>query len=322
MIIFNTFTNAQHIKSLPDIDILMWLTSLIQYKNLGYRLKLYCLPSDIQFLKDEHLYGLYDEIDTEFFVRNTVLDKINGEKFWSSRKIEAIHHELCELKSGAIYSDTDILMFKPLDLNCDALVWSPELVYNKQKTIYVSWDNISKPKDYVMPQYIKDCSDAYNCGILWFKDPEIFKEYRQQYLDFVLDNPCELKNTPEYDNNIFACNAEQRILKAVLTKKEANVGKIMPEKRFGLSMNGNHYYWFRTCWRYNPVLNLNFVDSSGYQQVVEAYKVMNNFIDMALKIIGVYSNVIYVSTLNKSLFSKFYFLRNKNSQGLSIINYK
>ena len=40
MHIFNTFTNRQHIKKLPDIDLLLWSASLASYQLLGYKLKL------------------------------------------------------------------------------------------------------------------------------------------------------------------------------------------------------------------------------------------------------------------------------------------
>lgn len=322
MIIFNTFTNAKHIKKLPEIDVLIWLASLIQYKSLGYSLKLYCLDSDIEFLKQENLYDLYDEIDTEFFKTNETLPKLNGEKFWSSRKLEAIYHEICELKSGAIYSDTDIIMFKPIDTNCDAVVWSPEPRYSGQNTIYVDWKHLSKPKGYKMPDFIKREKDAYNCGIMWFKDPELYKFYREQYLRFALSNPCEVTGVPEYGNNLFACNGEQRILKACLTQKKAKVGMIMPEKKFGLSENGNHYYWFRAAWRLAGEFDYKDTAQLQYERTLGCFRCLNDLVDMCLKIIGMYNVNIYANVLSKGIFKNFYKLRKERQFGLSLLKYQ
>ena len=251
----------QRYKEFPEWDILIWATALVRYKFFGYTLKLYCLESDFEFLKKWHLYDLYDIIDTELLKDNEQLNKIDNKRFWSSRKIEAMYHELFDLNEEAIYVDIDILMRQPFDIsNCDALLWSPEprnIVKDQYgntdwtQTIYLPWRYISKPNNYKMPEYILNTADAYNCGVWYFKNKEVFKEYRKQYYDFAINNPCEIKHMDQsiVNNEVFACNCEQRIIKAVLTYYHQNVKTVMPHKATGLCNEGYHFFWYRANWR-------------------------------------------------------------------------
>lgn len=257
MIVFNTFTNYQRIKKLPELDILIWATSLIRYKLLGYTTKLFCEEKDIEFLKGWHLLELYDIIDTELFKSNEMLDKIDNTHFWSTRKIEAMYHQLFILNEPAIYSDTDIIMRSHLDTAGDVLTWSPEEWNTNEGQVYVPWRNLSKPAGYIMPKWIIDTNDAYNCGIWYFKNKEVFKEYREEYYKFCLNNPCKIKHKNrddvedlETNNAVWACNAEQRILKGVLTHQNQDVRFVMSERKKGWSKQGVHFFFYRISWKY------------------------------------------------------------------------
>ena len=257
MIIFNTFTNYQRIKKLPETDILIWTTCLIRYKMFGYTTKLYCTKKDIDFLKEWKLYNLYDIIDTDLFENNEMLKKIDNKHFWSTRKIEALYHELFVLNEECIYTDVDIIMRQPYNTSRDCLVWSPEEWNTNEGQVYVPWRNLSKPKGYKMPQYILNTSDAYNCGVLYFKNKEVFKQYRDDYYKFCLDNPCQIKNRKRDDvedlvtnNSVWACNAEQRILKAVLNHTKQDVMCVMPKRLKGWSKQGVHLFFYRIAWKY------------------------------------------------------------------------
>lgn len=260
MIIFNTFSNGKRYATMPETDILIWCASLIKYKNFGYTTKLFCLEEDIPFLKQYHLYELYDQIDTTLLKDNEQLAKIDESIFWSSRKIEAMYHQLFTLNEPAIYVDTDIIMRVPYNLSHDVLVWSPEPRIVKflpngevdwSCTIYPSWKFLSKPEDYRMEEYIQQTPDAYNCGVWFFKDREVFKKYREEYYKFCIGNPGKIKHVKKnfFNNAIFPCNAEQRILKAVLTHEEQDVGFVMPQKAKGICNDGCHYFWYRVGWR-------------------------------------------------------------------------
>lgn len=257
MIIFNTFTNYQRVKKLPEVDILIWTTCLIRYKMFGYTTKLFCTKTDIPFLKEWHLFELYDIIDVDLFENNLMLKSIDNTHFWSSRKIEAMYYQLNILEEPSIYTDVDIIMRKPFDTSKDVLVWSPEEWNTNEGQVYVPWRNLSKPKGYRMPQYIIDTKDAYNCGVWYFKNKEVFNEYRNQYYGFSINNPCEIKHRNRDDvddlitnNSVWACNAEQRILKAVLLHYNQDVAFVMPYKGRGWSKEGVHYFFYRISWQY------------------------------------------------------------------------
>ena len=260
MVIFNTFSNGKRYNDMPETDIIIWCASLIRYKGFGYKTKIFCLESDLEFLKHYHLFELYDEIDTTLLKDNEQLSKIDESIFWSSRKIEAMYHQLFTLNEPSIYVDTDILMRKPYDLSGDCLVWSPETriivelpngEIDWTKTIYPSWKFLSKPEGYVMPDYIKQTPDAYNCGVWFFKNKEVFKKYREEYYKFCIGNPGIIKHSKNkvFNNAMFPCNAEQRILKAVLTEENQKVNCVMPIKAKGLCEKGMHYFWYRVSWR-------------------------------------------------------------------------
>ena len=303
MILFNTFSNMSRYKTIPEADILVWAAALAVYKSFGYTLKLYCLDSDIDFLKQYHLYELYDIIDTEYLKNNKQLEKIDNKLFWSSRKIEAMYHELFDLNEEAIYTDVDILMKVPFDIsNCDALVWSPEprnAVLTAKgidwtKTIYVAWKFLSKPKDYKMPKYILDMPDAYNCGVWYFKNKEVFLEFRKQYYDFCIGNPGKLIGLEDTlyalegtiaKNAIFPCNAEQRILKAVLTEYKQNVKTIMPYKGVGLCKEGYHLFWYRSNWQ--------FIEKNPKLLTPESLRNLNGFIFESLQALAALNRPVY-----------------------------
>lgn len=257
MIVFNTFTNYKRIKKLPEVDILIWTTCLLRYKQLGYKTKLFCTKKDLEFIKEWHLYELYDCIDVDLFENNEMVSKIDEEHFWSSRKIEAMYYQLNVLEEPSIYTDVDIIMRASFDTTGDVLVWSPEEWNTNEGQVYVPWRNLSKPHNYRMPQYIIDTKDAYNCGVWYFKDKEVFNKYRDEYYAFCLNNPCEIKHRNRDDvddlitnNSVWACNAEQRILKAVLTHENQDVRFVMQERKKGWSKQGVHFFFYRISWKY------------------------------------------------------------------------
>ena len=216
MKILQNFSSKKHIKELPITDILIWYLGTSRLKGYGHTLKLYCEEKDLDFLKEWGLFDLYDEVDTEFLSNNELFEIINQENFWSIRKIECINHEYEISEEPFIYMDTDIVMNMPVHMAGDLLVWSPE----QKQEIYVPWECLSAPYDYVMPEYIYKMDKAYNCGILGFKSKELFDLYRKEYLTFVINN-----------NNKWG------------------VYTIMPTQIPGACNAGIHYYLCRAFWR-------------------------------------------------------------------------
>lgn len=257
MIVFNCFSTMKRYGSMPLTDILIWTTSLIRLKSMQYVTKLYCDKSSHEFLDKWHLRQLYDIIDDEFYEQDKEkIESVDSRYFWSTRKIEAMHHEL-ELGNDSIYSDTDIIMRKPFDLSGDFLCWCPEEGSIENNSIYVPWRNLSKPLGYMMPKWMLETKDAYNGGIWWFKNKDVYEEYRTEYYRFAVNNPCKIKHTNRDDvsdlitnNNVWACNGEQRVLKAVLDHNNQEVKFIMDERKKGWSKDAVHFFHYRIAWRY------------------------------------------------------------------------
>lgn len=259
MKIFNTFTSFKRIKKLPDVDILIWATHLIYNHLLNYRTKIYCAKNDLEFLKSHHLIDLYDEIDSDWLESFYDIPRqlnIDDSKFWFIRKYLCMRHEL-SINKESVYSDVDILLRRRLDLSHECLFWSPEPAISKDD-IYVPWRNLSKPDGYRMPQHVLDTKDAYNCGILYFKDPSLFNKCYDESFAFMTNNPCKIKLHKGRDDvgdliindAVWACNAEQRILKAVVTHENANVAFVMDKKAQGWSKHAVHFFYYRAAWRY------------------------------------------------------------------------
>lgn len=255
MYVINNFSN-QHYAKLSEVDLLAWLMSLINYKILGYKTKLYCFPEDIEFLAKTPILNYYDEIDKETLVNDKSKTLINEEHFWFWRKIVAIENEY-KLGHEFFYSDTDVvIMEKPDFSDCDLYVWwfedrDPEN-WTRLPSVYIDWDRLSKPKHYKMPEYIKNTGrDNYNCGVLWFKEESIFKKWKEEMLAFMVDNPCEIYGEiPEFKPAIWACNAEQRILKGVANYLNLKV-KAFDEAIYtcGVTPKGIHLYYWKYSWR-------------------------------------------------------------------------
>lgn len=245
--IIHNFSSKKRIASLPITDILIWYVGLKQLKSVGHTIKLYCEEKDLPFLERWGLLRFYDEIDTSFLPSSELIKRVDGRNFWSIRKIECIGHEFETSDEPFIYSDTDVVMNVELRPTGDLMVWSPE----NDSPIYVDWAVFSTPKGYSMPDFVKEADQAFNCGILYFANEDIFRFYRTQYISFVYDNPCIMDSpfSAETQKNMWACNAEQRILYAVARYLSLDVCCIMPRQEKGVCRLGTHYYYLREGWR-------------------------------------------------------------------------
>lgn len=249
MKIIQNFSSKKHVKSMPITDILIWYVGLLKLKELGYTLKLYCEEKDFIFLKEWGLYKFYNEFDTTFLASDSIIDQVDGENFWSIRKIECIDHEFQVSKEPFIYLDTDIFLNVPILPQGNLIVWSPE----NPCPIYPDWSCLSLPPNYILPDYVKPINDAFNAGLLYFSSYDLFKEYRKLYLDFVIDNPCKAHDlevdTDEEIRNVWACNAEQRLLKAFAVHNNLQVFTVLERQDFGANDLGIHFYYYRKAWK-------------------------------------------------------------------------
>jgi len=284
MIVFNVFSNRKRIGEIPEVDVLIWTASLLRYRSFGYRTKLYCTRKDIPFLDKWGLRRLYDVIDDDTLSAIGPLG-IDESKFWSTGKLTAVNYQKHDVWEQAVYSDVDVLMRKPFDLSHDCLVWSPEGKDDDDGGIYVPWDALSVPDGYAMPEHIRATDDAYNCGVLWFggdKGRQAVGDWFRDYEDFATLNPCEIVGGEDVadlrtNDAVWACNAEQRFLKATLDREGLDVGFVMPEKGNGLSADGDHYYYYRVVWR--------FFKESGLAMNSDALRVLNATVKECLETI-------------------------------------
>lgn len=249
MKIIQNFTSNKHYQNIPIIDILIWSCGLNNLKVFKHKLKLYCKSSDIKFLKDWGLFDFYDEIDTSFL--ETFESTVNETNFWSIRKLACIEHEFDISAEPFIYMDTDIIMNIPLSNPSDLLVWGLE----PQRGVYLSWEHYSLPYGYSLPDWLKNTHDAYNCGVLAFKNKEFFNLYLKEFYKFTEGNVCLLSESAEktfLDSEkraIWACTAEQRILKGLAEKLNWDVTAVNTEAHEHMSESGIHYYILRNNWR-------------------------------------------------------------------------
>lgn len=251
MKIIQNFSSNKHYHKIPVIDILIWICGLLSLKSLGHKLKLYCKTTDIEFLKEFCLYNLYDEIDTDFLDNyKTVVDETN---FWSFRKLACIENEFKINSEEFIYSDTDVVMATPLICPYDILVWGLE----PADGVYIPLETLSTPENYTYPEWFLNTLGAYNCGVLAFKNKAIFDKYLAEYLSFTINNPCILKLddnytqllSPQEIRSIWACNAEQKLLKGLAEYLNLKVAAITSNPHEWLSTSGVHYYILRYNWR-------------------------------------------------------------------------
>lgn len=297
MRIIHTFSSQKHCK-ISTIDLALWHMSCLCYRAQGYDLKIYCESKDLKFLEDNLLLRYYSEIDIGTFDKhnrnkiNEPLYKVNGKMFWFIRKLVAINAEFEQSDEPFIYSDTDLFIFKPIDISdCDCLFWTLE---KRDKPMsdyeyYCDWKYFSTPKNYAMPEYIKNTDNSnYNAGLVYFKDKELFKQYYEQVLNFIVGNPCKFTNqtiidilekTKQSISIPWSINAEQRILTGFVKEKKLNV-KLFDNTGLtsnGISSNGSHYFILKSLWRQaahwrDEYLSLDSIDAIAAMKELISFK--------------------------------------------------
>lgn len=247
MKIIQNFTSNTHYRTIPLTDIVIWKCGLQNLKVYNHTIKLYCKTSDLDFLKEWELDKMYDEIDTAFL--DNWKSPIDDTNFWSIRKLACIEHEFKINTEQFIYMDTDIIINMPLSCPSDILVWGQE----PEGGVYIDWKYLSLPQNYTLPDWLAQTVDAYNCGILAFKSKDIFNYYLDEYYKFTLNNPCildeSIKATDLEKRAIWACNAEQRILKGIIDNLDLEPTAITISPHAHTSEEGIHYYIWRHAWR-------------------------------------------------------------------------
>lgn len=296
MKIIHTFSSQKYQK-ISTIDLALWHMSCLCYLAQGYDLKLYCEEKDIKFLENNKLLKYYKEIDTITFKtmhsKRYPLFTIDEHTFWFIRKLIAISNEFDVNPEPFVYSDTDLFIFNPIDIeDCDCLFWTMEEreLPITEKDYYCDWKYFSLPPQYIMPDYVKETNNSnYNMGLVYFKDKELFYNYFGDVLSFILFNPCEFTNdtliqlfkeTHQDIAKVWAMNAEQRIMTGFVKGHNLKV-KLFDEngiKQNGICENGAHYFLIRNLWNqvryWEPTsISVNSIDTIfGLQKLFEFKK--------------------------------------------------
>ena len=265
MKIIQTFSSQKY-QTISTIDLALWHFSCLCFLSQGYTLKLYCEEKDIEWLKQNKLLQYYSEIDTTFSLPeylNDALEGIDETTFWFIRKLLAINIEFSVNPEPFVYSDTDLFIFKKLDLDdCDCFFWTLETRCNEmsEKDFYCDWKYFSTPEGYEMPDYVKNTDNSnYNAGLVYFKDVNTFTDYLKEVLKFITNNPCKFTNdylietfkkTNQNLSKIWSINAEQRILTGFVKGHNLKV-KVFDEGGIdhnGICPDGAHYFMLRNVW--------------------------------------------------------------------------
>ena len=121
-------------------QLLVWILSILKWKNLGYETVLYTDNEVLEKIKEVGFEHLYDEINTEYLENKENIKNIDFWCFWAMPKILSLKSEI-EKGYNSIMADIDVVPIKKLDnliRSRDVLVWSnKEKVYIQILKIYL-----------------------------------------------------------------------------------------------------------------------------------------------------------------------------------------
>jgi hypothetical protein len=204
-----------------DIDSLVQLASILNWKKHYGPIKLYC---NKRYLETISKYGLdkeYDFIDTDFL--ETVPYKDYMSKYWSFCKIYLAKH-LAEFETEFCILDTDLWIQKPNMLDMDK-----DLIFYHREAYDIKFPNNPYPlaSNWIDNEEFDWSTSPCNCAILCFKSN--FKELintwysvASEVIERTKDIEFEFEN--KNANTIFI---EQRLLPTIAVKLNVKYGLIL-----------------------------------------------------------------------------------------------
>lgn len=237
------FENGDHIFA-HKMSLLVWVLSIIKWKELGNSIKLYC---DKKTLEDIDKFGfglLYDEIDTTYLEDPEVCKGIDFYCYWAMPKLLALRHEVVDLKNDVVVADQDVVPMKDLSRmwkNSDVTVWSNK-EFVELRSIYPELHKLSLPDNYKLPEWFTGIAKPLNTGILHIKNKELVDMYTAEALKMAKDNHNKHNNS----NCITMCNAEQRLLGEIVKHKGLSYSIVQPINDGLFNRNGFHTHGYKS----------------------------------------------------------------------------
>lgn len=184
-----------NLHSLTSLELLIWFLSILQWKKLGYTTKIYVDDENLQFIKDKHLYELYDEVDSEYF-NNTdgffVKNNISKNKFWAGCKIFLLENE----SEPCIISDYDFIPFVNPALDKEVIAYhSEEVKYIYGETL----DNLTFPENYEVPEWFQYNVNPVNTSICYIGNESVKSLYIEEACKYMSNNTEIEDETLVYD---------------------------------------------------------------------------------------------------------------------------
>ena len=236
------FDNGDRI-FIHKMSLLVWVLSIIKWKELGNSIKLYC---DKKTLEDIDRFGfglLYDEIDTTYLEDPEVCKGIDFYCYWAMPKLLALRHEVVDLKNDVVIADQDVVPMKDLSRmwkNSDVTVWSNK-EFVELRSIYPELHKLSLPDGYKLPEWFSGKAKPLNTGILHIKNRELVDMYTAEALKMAKDNHNKHNNS----NCITMCNAEQRLLGEIVKHKGLSYSIVQPINDGLFNRNGFHTHGYK-----------------------------------------------------------------------------
>lgn len=213
MKIVHSFTTKFYNKDLIIKNICYYILSAIYVKKNGFDIVLHTDNLGAYLLNNTIYDNVYTTLEIEKYPKKTFA--------WA--KFKAMENEI-----NAIHIDGDVLfrgvesqnIFKFDD--CDVIIQHEErLCAETQKY----WDNstISFSKCNYPSFMERKCDAMYNCGVIGFKDPQLYKEYSKEY--FKLIEQLELYSIDI--NSVPDLIAEQYLLYCFCKYKKLKVKEVL-----------------------------------------------------------------------------------------------
>lgn len=204
-----------NLHSLTSLELLIWFLSILQWKKLGYTTKIYVDDENLQFIKDNHLYELYDEVDSEyfnnadgFFVKNNV----NKNKFWAGCKIFLLENE----NESCIISDYDFIPFTNPIMDKEVIAYYTEEI----KQVYnATLDNLTFPENYEVPEWFQYNIDPVNTSVCYIGNNSVKDLYIEEAYKYMTNNNDIEDETLVYD----MVYIEQRMLAEICNHLEVEI---------------------------------------------------------------------------------------------------
>lgn len=223
--------------------LLIWVLSILKWKQLGHQPILYTDNSTLEEIKKYGFEKLYDEINVDLFDNYEKGKNICYEVFWAMPKMLAYYYELNDLGNRVLMCDTDLVPTTPnfnrlLNI-ADVLVWSNK-EFKEFTSIYAKKSSLTTPKGYKFPEWFTFKARPLNTGIIYFKKNNMALEY----LDEVFKQ-CDYKEN-EIDLENGFCNSmfhiEQRTISEFIKGKNLTYTTMQPINEGLYNKNGCHVF--------------------------------------------------------------------------------